>query len=118
MVIPVHIPTLVTNHHAGELIYIANARRQPKSEIENIIGKLWFKLYARKNAIETLVENSKAKTEDFLDYRPMLFIGNTTLHTNRPVQNSDFFRLTLISHFFDPSPKWGLGSMLSKIRNR
>ena len=55
----------------------------------------------------------KVKIDDFRDYQPLLFIGNTPLHTNYPVSNNcSSYRLTLMAHFFDPSPKYGVGGLL------
>ena len=62
---------------------------------------------------------NQSKIDDFRDYQPLLFIGNTTLHTNYPVSNNcSSYRLTLLAHFFDPSPKYGVGGLLRLIRNR
>ena len=63
--------------------------------------------------------SSSQKVENFKDYQPLLFIGNTTLHTNYPVSSScASYRLTLLAHFFDPSSKYGVGGLLRLIRNR
>ena len=58
-------------------------------------------------------------TDSFEDYRPLLFIGNTTLHTNKQVTaDCSSYRLTLLAHFFDPSPRYGIGNLLRKLRAR
>ena len=61
----------------------------------------------------------KKKEDNFRNYEPLLFIGNTTLHTNYPVSlGCSSYRLTLLAHFFDPSPKFGVGGLLRLLRNR
>ena len=69
--------------------------------------------------MEKFSSNSTKKVDDFRDYQPLLFVGNTTLHTNYPVSsNCSSYRLTLLAHFFDPSPKYGVGGLLRLMRNR
>ena len=43
LVIPIAIPKLKENEEAGELILKPKARRNPKSELENLLGKIYFK---------------------------------------------------------------------------
>ena len=69
--------------------------------------------------MEKFSSKYQKKIDSFKDYQPLLFIGNTTLHTNYPVSTcSSSYRLTLLAHFFDPSPKYGVGGLLRLIRNR
>ena len=57
--------------------------------------------------------------EDFSNYKPLLFVGMKTYHANLAVnQILKNERFTLLSHFFDPSPSWGIGNILRTIRNR
>jgi hypothetical protein len=117
MVLPIKIPETTKEGTSGELIYFPNARKVPSNEITNFIGKAYYKKYASKEGIEKF--SSTKKIDNFKDYQPLLFVGNTTLHTNYPVSlNCSTFRLTLLAHFFDPSPKYGVGSLLRLIRNR
>jgi hypothetical protein len=119
LVLPLRIPKSTEGNGAGELIFCPNARRQPRSEIANIVGKVYHKRFASRAGMEAYREKHHTMTEGFLDYAPLLFIGNTTLHTNREVAldcSSD--RLTLLSHFFDPSPRYGVGSLFRWLRNR
>jgi len=59
------------------------------------------------------------KIATFQDFRPLLFLGRQTFHGNMPVDVSFAGgRLTLLTHFFDPSPPWGVGGILRKIRAR
>ncbi len=119
MVLPIKIPDVEEFGAAGELMYFPNARKAPKNEISNFIGKAYYKKYASKEGLEKFSLNSEQKIDNFRDYEPLLFIGNTTLHTNYPVSsNCKSYRLTLLAHFFDPSPKYGVGSLLRLIRNR
>ena len=69
--------------------------------------------------LEKFAVKHKKNTENFIELEPLIFIGNTTLHTNHPVSLScSSYRLTLLAHFFDPSPKYGVGSLLRSLRNR
>lgn len=117
MVLPIKIPETTKEGTSGDLIYFPNARKFPSNEITNFIGKAYYKKYASKEGIEKF--SSTKKIDNFKDYQPLLFVGNTTLHTNYPVSlNCSSFRLTLLAHFFDPSPKYGVGGLLRLIRNR
>lgn len=119
MVLPVKIPKSTKGNSSGDLIYFPNARKAPKSEISNFIGKAYHKSFASKEGLEKFSINNQKKVDSFMDYKPLLFIGNTTLHTNYPVSlDCDSYRLTLLAHFFDPSPKYGVGSLLRFLRNR
>ncbi len=119
MVLPIKIPEANKNGSAGELMYFPNARKVPRNEISNFIGKAFYKKYASKEGLEKFSLNSTQKVDNFRDHQPLLFIGNTTLHTNYPVSSScASYRLTLLAHFFDPSPKYGVGGLLRLIRNR
>ena len=119
LVIPLKIPEATFNGSQGELIYLPNARKMPKSEFINIGEKLYWKKFANKKGVRELQANAAVRTANFLDYRPLLFVGNTTFHVNKPVSSgcSDY-RLTLLSHFFDPSTSYGIGALLRKIRRR
>ena len=119
MVLPIKIPETSNNGTAGDLIYFPNARKFPGNEVTNFIGKAYYKRYASKEGMEKFSSNSSRKIDDFRDYQPLLFVGNTTLHTNYPVSpDCSSYRLTLLAHFFDPSPKYGVGGLLRLIRNR
>lgn len=119
MVLPIKIPEHSQDGTAGDLIYFPNTRANPKNEINNFIGKAYYKKYASKDGLEKFSLKSKMNIDNFKDYQPLLFIGNTTLHTNYPVSSDcSSYRLTLLAHFFDPSPKIGIGGILRFIRNR
>ena len=62
--------------------------------------------------MKRLARSNECYRESFHDYSPLLFISNTTLHTNLPVSiDCSGPRLTLLAHFFDPSPKYGKGAL-------
>ena len=119
MVLPIKIPEITEEGTAGDLIYFPYARKAPSNEISNFIGKAYYKKYASKEGMEKFSSHCQKKVDNFRDYEPLLFIGNTTLHTNYPVSlGCSSYRLTLLAHFFDPSPKYGVGGLLRLIRNR
>jgi hypothetical protein len=119
LVLPIKIPTASNGGTIGDLIYFPNARDAPKSEVGNLFSKAYHKKYASKSGIKTFSNKHQRITDNFTDYEPLLFLGNTTLHTNRQVSSdcsSD--RLTLLAHFFDPSPKYGVGAIVRWFRAR
>tara|TARA_B100000989_G_scaffold237804_1_gene184707 strand:- start:2794 stop:3513 length:720 start_codon:yes stop_codon:yes gene_type:complete len=119
IVFPIKIPKDPISEKKGDLIFFPYARKKPITELNNLLGKLYFKRFASEKGIEKLSKKIEKKTDDFQDYRPLLFLGNSTLHTNFPVSKfCDSYRLTLLSHFFDPSSKFGIGSMLRRLRSR
>lgn len=119
MVLPIRIPETDQNGTAGDLIYFPHARKVPANEISNFIGKAYYKRFASKKRMEKFSLNHKKRIDNFKDYQPLLFVGNTTLHTNFPVSlECSGYRLTLLAHFFDPSPKYGVGGLLRLLRNR
>ena len=119
MVLPIKIPDVTEGGTAGDLIFFPNARKVPSNEVSNFLGKAFYKKYASKEGMDSFSLKNQSKIDDFRDYQPLLFIGNTTLHTNYPVSNNcSSYRLTLLAHFFDPSPKYGVGGLLRLIRNR
>ena len=119
MVLPIKIPENKEDGSAGDLIYFPNARKAPSNEITNFIGKAFYKKYASKEGMDNFSKSHKKIIDSFKDYQPLLFIGNTTLHTNFPVSiDCTSYRLTLLAHFFDPSPKYGVGGLLRYLRNR
>ena len=119
MVLPIRIPETDQNGTAGDLIYFPHARKVPANAISNFIGTAYYKRFASKKRMEKFSLNHKKRIDNFKDYQPLLFVGNTTLHTNFPVSlECSGYRLTLLAHFFDPSPKYGVGGLLRLLRNR
>lgn len=119
LVLPIKIPISASGGAVGDLIYFPKARHLPKSEFDNFWGKLIHKKFASKVGIKKFSNAHEMVTDDFDDYRPLLFVGNTTLHANKQVSlDCAGDRLTLLAHFFDPNPKYGVGEILRKLRNR
>ena len=116
---PIKMPRPADMGFSGDLIYFPKARKPPKNEIYNFIGKAYHKKFASKAGLEKYSSMHQKSVENFGDYEPLLFLGQTTLHTNYPVsEDCQTYRLTLLSHFFDPSPRYGVGNVLRRLRNR
>ena len=119
MVLPIKIPETAQFGTAGDLIYFPYARKVPTNEFSNFFSKAYYKRFASKEGMEKFSLNHQKRIDNFKDYEPLLFVGNTTLHTNYPVSlECSSYRLTLLAHFFDPSPKYGVGGLLRLLRNR
>ena len=119
LVLPVKIPMAQKGGSVGDLIYFPKARRKPKNEVTNFLGKVFHKKYASKEGLEYFALKNDQLTDDFQDYSPLLFMGVTTLHTNKGVSiDCSSYRLTLLAHFFDPSPKYGVGGVARLLRAR
>ncbi|XKH58852.1 hypothetical protein LG290_08985 [Halomonas sediminis] len=118
LVIPLIIPTSLLGEEVGEFLFIPNARRMPKTEIENIFGKIYFKRYSSRRAMMRMIKARECEVELFSDQCPLLFLGRTTLHANKAVSlGASSVRLTSLSHFFDPRA-FGIGRLLRALRNR
>jgi hypothetical protein len=118
LVYPIRMPKVSVGKSSGELLFFPNARCNPKFEIINVIEKIYFKRFANEKSTNLLLINNKMLIENFENYEPLLFIGNTTLHTNKEVDKSaNCNRITFLSHFFDPF-QFGLGGLLRKLRFR
>ena len=119
LVIPLRIPEVNSkNESIGELMYFSNMRAFPKNELTDFIGKLWTKQYSTESGIKRLAKKKKMNINSFSDYEPLLFLGNTVFHANKPISpNLDSRRLTLLAHYFDPFP-YSIGNLLRKIRSR
>ena len=119
LVTPINIPNFGEVQNGGQLHYFPKARRHPKNEVENVFGKAKFKKFNSASGFETLAQKTQRNCENFVDYCPLLFLGNTTFHGNAPVEvSSTQNRMTILTHFFDPSPKYGVGKMLRILRRR
>lgn len=119
LVIPIQIPNELTKEKIGELIYFPKIRNLPKNEFSNFLGKVTYKKYGSKIGLKKLSEKNKYKIDNFTDYQPLIFLGKTTLHANYPVSKlCKNYRLTLLAHFFDDSPEFGVGKFLRLIRRR
>lgn len=119
LVMPIKIPVGEKGDKTGNLLFYPAVRREPSNEISNFAGKLNFKRYANKAGFDRLAQTCQQKVASFEDSRPLLFLGRQTFHGNMPLEASfNSGRLTLLTHFFDPSPPWGIGAFLRKIRAR
>ena len=118
-VFPLKIPNKIEDKNCGELVYFPNIRRNPRHELINILGKIFYKQYASKASLIRLMEKSEYKIEDFNSYQPLLFRGNTFLHSNFDLNSSyNNYRMTCLLHLFDPFEDFGIGSLIRKIRKR
>lgn len=118
IVIPVLIPKITEKFINGELLAAPNFRGHISSEIVNICQKAYFKKLNSKKSYLDLIKKSKANVFNFSDYEPLVFYGNRTFHGNFPLLNITSDRLTFLCHLYDTSPRFGIGSLLRKIRNR
>jgi hypothetical protein len=119
LVTPVVIPK-VKSSESGQLITFPNLRVEPIGEIYNIISKLYYKFFITgKKNVTKFSGKFKAVEFDFSDNIPILFLGRATLHGNRGfAEVPDGIRITMLTHFFDPSPTYGIGNLIRLIRNR
>ena len=119
LVLPILIPTAGDGGTTGDLVFFPKLREPPAGELRNLFEKAYYKKFASESGLKRLARSNECYRESFHDYSPLLFIGNTTLHTNLPVSiDCSGPRLTLLAHFFDPSPKYGVGSAMRKFRDR
>jgi hypothetical protein len=112
------IPNINEKFTNGELLAIPNFRGHVSNELINIFQKAFYKKLNSKQTYQDLIKQSKARLFNFSDYEPLVFYGNRTFHGNFPLINSSSDRLTFLCHLYDTSPRFGVGSLLRKIRNR
>jgi hypothetical protein len=118
LVTPIVIPR-TKSQESGQLLVFPKIRKEPKSEISNIIGKIFYKRYQSKDEFTKLMKTKNYSEFDFKDKTPLLFLGRVTLHGNRGFQEEmENYRITLLTHFFDPSPRYGIGNILRLLRSR
>ena len=116
MVLPIKIPKSLNDSSVGDLIFFPNARSVPKNEIQNFIGKAYYKKYASKDGIDRLANKYEKMVDNFNSYEPILFVGNTTLHTNMPVsKNCSSYRLTCLHIFLIHHQNMELGIYLDSL---
>ena len=119
LVTPVTIPKTDFSE-SGQLIVFPKIRKEPRNEFHNFFGKLFYNFfYASSKGFKKLMKNKKYLEFDFSDNVPVLFLGRQCFHGNRGFSKKpNGIRVTLLTHFFDPSPKYGIGNILRKLRNR
>tara|TARA_B110000263_G_C15161356_1_gene442538 strand:- start:48 stop:737 length:690 start_codon:yes stop_codon:yes gene_type:complete len=122
-----HIFTLVTpicmpdskSTESGQLIVFPKIRKEPTSELSNILGKLKYFSCRNEKGFKNLLKTKKFVEFDFKNLNPVLFLGRQSFHGNRSFKEKpDGIRISLLTHFFDPSPKYGIGNILRGLRNR
>ncbi|MDB0032778.1 hypothetical protein N9E67_00735 [Amylibacter sp.] len=119
LVTPIQIPDFANLDSTGQLHYFPLARQRPRSEIRNVLGKLAYKRFNSASGFDKLAAKTNKIIDDFADYQPLLFLGNTTFHGNSPIQSGvSENRMTILTHFFDPSPKYGIGQVMRMLRKR
>jgi len=119
IVLPISIPKPENGFSdRGELKAAPNARKFPRYELINILQKAYWKRYASEAGFDTVSKSTHVLTEYFDDYKPLAFLGTTTLHGNNFVSEKSESRLTFLCHLYDPSPRYGIGTLLRKIRGR
>ena len=117
LVTPIYLPKKSNSSENGELILFPRIRKNPQFEIINIIQKILFKKYLGYSGFNKLSNKYSSFEFDFQDARPLLFLGRECLHGNKPFR-SDEKRITLLTHFFDPSGNFAISNLLRKLRNR
>jgi len=119
LVTPIQIPKIENSKDSGQLIVFPKIRQEPKNELKNILEKAYFKRYTSERAISKLKNKTKHVEIDLQDRTPLLFLGRQCLHCNRPFHSENGqHRITFLTHFFDSSPKWGLGQINRMLRQR
>ena len=118
LVTPIVIPETDMNE-SGQLIIFPKIRNEPRNELINIIGKVLYKKFNTKEKFSNLMKKYKHIEFDFKDNDPIIFLGRVTLHANKGFSSAmNSHRITLLTHFFDPSPKYGIGNILRLLRAR
>ena len=120
LVTPVQVPESISELNAGQLILYPKIRKEPANEFINIAGKLKFKKYSSLLGERLLVKKQiKYVAFDFKDLCPVIFLGRQSFHFNRSFRSKNGEkRITLLTHFFDPSPRYGIGRLNRLFRNR
>lgn len=119
ILLPIQIP-LGSPRARGELFLSSHTRRWPKSEIENVIGKIIWKI---KMAIFNFQPDVKGlpRVEEFSfdDGCPVMFLGKICLHGNYPLKfTATGFRHTVLAHFYDDSGPLSVSELTRKLRRR
>ena len=119
LVTPVLIPQ-TNSKESGQLVIFPKLRKELFGSVYNVFSKIYYKLTIKdKKSVENLEIKKGSVSFDFTDNIPILFMGRETLHGNRGFsQLPEGIRVTMLTHFFDPSSKYGLGNLVRIIRNR
>ena len=118
LVTPINIP-YCTEQNKGELILAPLLRKEPINELKNAFSKIYFKKYANIEGFNKLKERKILKFFDFRNEEPLLFLGRCCYHANNKFTSlNNEKRITILTHFFDPSPAISVGRFMRYIRNR
>jgi hypothetical protein len=119
LVTPISIPHEANDIDSGELILFNNFRKEPTNEISNVLQKIKYKKYSSKASIRELQEKYSHQVIDFADGSPVLFLGRRSFHCNKPFRSkSGENRITMLTHFYDPSPTISIGGLNRFLRKR
>lgn len=119
LVTPIHIPHDCFGENSGQLVLFNKARREPKNEIENLISKFRYRKYASEDGFVRLSTKKRPIEFNFSNMVPIIFLGRQCFHFNKPfATRSNERRITLLTHFFDPSPVYGVGRLNRLLRGR
>ncbi len=120
LITPINIPKSSSKINRGQLFVFNKLRQEPKNELFNFFGKLYYFLfYSSPKQIHKLLNKKKYVELDFYDMVPVIFLGRQCLHYSMPFEsNGNKSHILLITHFFDPSPLWSISNINRFIRNR
>lgn len=120
LVTPVKIPKSNFKSKRGQLTVFNKIRDAPSNELINFLTKMYFYLfYSSSKKICRLYEKFTPIEFDFYDMNPLIFLGRQNFHFSNPfTSEKDESHILLITHFFDPSPIWGIGSVNRFLRKR
>jgi hypothetical protein len=110
IVVPLRVPNV-----GGELFH-SSVRKEPRNALSNLAGKIFWKLFASRLGYKVVNLFSKIEKESFSDYRPLLFLGRSTLHGNLLHHDGPESRISVLLHFFDPEKGKGIGGLNRWIR--
>ena len=80
MVLPIKIPNVSEKGISGELICFPKIRKMPTNEINNMIGKVYYKKYASKTGIEKLSNLHQKYVKILLIMNPYFFLLKLHAH--------------------------------------
>jgi hypothetical protein len=112
IVVPLRVPNV-----GGELFHLG-IRKEPRNSLSNLVGKIFWKLFASRLGYKIVNLFFKIEKESFSDYRPLLFLGRSTLHGNFLHHDGPESRISVLLHFFDPEKGKGIGELNRRIRRR
>jgi hypothetical protein len=120
LVTPVKIPKSNSKEYFGQLGLFIKIRKEPSNEFFNFLSKLYFFIFFRNEKNLKKLKNKINCVElGFQDMIPVIFLGRQCYHYSMPFYSAKpESHVLLITHFFDPGPKWGIGNINRYLRNR